>query len=173
MTRNPSKPASKELLQYGSNIVLQECDLTSKSSLETALKGVYGFFAFTNYFAHRIEKVEDIKEEEEGKLLADVAKAVGVKHYVWSTLPEIKEYSGGKYTHVHHFDGKYRIEKYVRSLGFENASYVAPSCYIQNFTGQVTRVVPYPSLLCLMLGFRWNCRLCVAFPESRFDFPNL
>jgi uncharacterized protein YbjT (DUF2867 family) len=141
LTRNPSKPASKELLQYGSNIVLQECDLTSKTSLEAALKGAYGFFAFTNYFAHRIEKVEDIKEVEEGKLLADVAKTSGIKHYVWSTLPEIKEYSGGKYNNVHHFDGKYRIEQHVRSLGFEIASYVAPSCYIQNFTGQVARVV--------------------------------
>lgn len=144
MTRNPGKPASKELLQYGNNITLTECDLTSKSSLATALKGAYGFFAFTNYFAHKIEKVEDIKEEEEGRFLADVAKEVGITHYIWSTLPEVKERSGGKYANVHHFDGKYRIEQYVRSLGFEISSHVAPSCYLQNLTGPVARVVPPP-----------------------------
>lgn len=73
--------------------------------------------------------------------MADVAKEAGITHFVWSTLPEVKERSGGKYVNVHHFDGKYRIEQYVRSLGFEISSYVAPSCYLQNFSGGVARVV--------------------------------
>ena len=73
--------------------------------------------------------------------MADVAKAVGIKHYVWSTLPEVKERSGGKYQHVYHFDYKHRIEQYVRGLGFEITSYVAPSCYTQNFLGQTTSLV--------------------------------
>ena len=75
--------------------------------------------------------------------MADIAKEAGIKHYVWSTLPEIKDRSKGKYINVHHFDGKYRIEEYVRSLGFEISSYVAPSSYLQNFTGQVAHVVRF------------------------------
>lgn len=141
MTRNPNKPAAQNLLNLGSNISLQECDLTNQSSLQNALKGAYGFYAVTDYFSHKITKLEDVTEEAEGKLLADVAKEVGIKHYVWSTLPEVKERSGGKFAHVHHFDGKHRIEQYVRSLGFEIASYVAPSAYFQNFMGSQTRKV--------------------------------
>jgi len=155
LTRNVNKPASKALLEHGNNIVLQTCDITSKSSLETALKGAYGFFAVTDYFAHKIVTKEDIKEEEEGKLMADVAKAVGVKHIVFSTLNEVKERSKGKWTNVHHFDGKHRIEQYIRSLGFETASFVAASCYVQNFLGGSTHkeedgtvvfVLTFPSL---------------------------
>lgn len=141
MTRNPDKPSAKALLQHGSNIVLQKCDLNSQSSLKTALTGAYGFYCLTDYFAHKIEKVEDITEEKEGRQMVEVAKSAGVKHLIWSTLPEVKERSGGKYKHVYHFDGKHRVELYARTLGFEIASYVAPSCYMQNFTGGGTRVV--------------------------------
>jgi len=135
LTRNVEKPASKALLEHGDNIVLQKCDITSKSSLETALKGAYGFYVVTDYFAHQMSSAEDIKEEEEGKLMADVAIAVGVKHIIFSTLNEVNERSGGKWQHVYHFDGKHRIEQYIRGLGFEIASFVAPSCYLQNFMG--------------------------------------
>jgi len=105
------------------------------------LTGAYGFYCLTDYFAHKIEKVEDITEEKEGRQMLEVARSVGIKHLIWSTLPEVKERSGGKYKHVYHFDGKHRVEQYARKLGFEIASYVAPSCYMQNFTGGATRVV--------------------------------
>jgi uncharacterized protein YbjT (DUF2867 family) len=141
LTRNTSKPAAKELLQYGSNITLQECDLNDAGSLSSALKGAYGFFSVTNYFAHKMNSVADVKEEEEGKLMAKTAKEAGIKHFIFSTLPETKERSGGKYQNVYHFDGKWRIEQYARTLGFEIESYVAPSCYLQNFAGGVSRLV--------------------------------
>lgn len=73
--------------------------------------------------------------------MAKTAKETGIKHFIWSTLPEVKERSGGKYTNVHHFDGKWRVEQYAKTLGFEIESYVAPSCYMQNFTGGSTRLV--------------------------------
>jgi uncharacterized protein YbjT (DUF2867 family) len=151
LTRNVNKPASQALLKHGNNIVLRTCDITSKSSLETALKGVYGFFAVTDFFAHKIVTEADIKEEEEGKLMADVAKEVGVKHIVFSTLPEVKERSGGKWSKVYHFDGKHRIAQYIKTLGFETASCVAPSCYLQNLMGsniaRKVRLISYNILL--------------------------
>jgi hypothetical protein len=150
LTRNPSKPSAKALLEYGPNIVLQQCDLNSKSSLNEALKGVYGFYCLTDYFAHKIEKPEDVTEEAEGKSMAETAKSAGVTHFIYSTLPEVKERSGGKYKNVHHFDGKHRVEQYARTLGFEIDSYVAPSCYMQNFTGPVSRVVCSHSLMGLI-----------------------
>jgi len=109
----------------------------------------------TDYFAHKIEKLEDVTEEKEGRLMVEVAKSVGIKHLIFSTLPEVKERSGGKYKNVYHFDGKYRIEQYARTLGFEIASFVAPSCYLQNFLGPsayadndgtVVFAMPFPSL---------------------------
>lgn len=98
--------------------------------------------------------------------MAEVAKASGIKHFIFSTLPETKESSGGKYTRVYHFDGKDRVAQYVRGLGFETVSLVAPCCYMQNFyrstyvvrcqihqrlslkdqSGTVTFSLPFPSL---------------------------
>jgi hypothetical protein len=154
LTRDPDKPSAKALLQYGSNIVLQKCDLNSQSSLTTALTGAYGFYCLTDYFSHRIEKVEDVTEEKEGRAMVEVAKLVGIKHLIWSTLPEIKESSGGTYQHVYHFDEKYRVEQYARTLGFEIASYVAPSCYMKNFTDQVSYVVCVPFCFLLIIHNR-------------------
>jgi len=141
LTRNTSKPAATALLKLGSNIKLQQCDLNSESSLKEALTGAYGFYSVTDYFAHQMQSAADVKEEAEGKAIAKCAKEAGIHHFIYSTLPEVKERSGGKYQNVYHFDGKYRIEQYARSLGFEIVSFVAPSCYMQNFTGASTRVV--------------------------------
>ena len=88
-----------------------------------------------------MNSVADVKEEEEGKLMAKTAKEAGIKHFIFSTLPETKERSRGKYQNVYHFDGKWRIEQYARTLGFEIESYVSPSCYLQNFAGPVAHLV--------------------------------
>lgn len=144
MTRNVNKASSKDLLKYGSNIHLHECDLTNEASLTDAFKDAYGVFAFTNYFSHPIHKVEDITEEAEGRLLARVAKACGVTHYIWSTLPEIKERSGGKWPKVYHFDYKHAVDNYVKELEFNIASYVLPSCFLQGFMGESTYKVYNP-----------------------------
>jgi hypothetical protein len=145
LTRNTSKPAAQNLLKLGANISLQQCDVTNESALKEALNGAYGFFSVTDYFAHKLTKLEDVKEEEEGKLMADVAKSAGVEHYIYSALPETKEYSKGEYQHIYHFDGKHRVELYARKLGFPIVSFVAPSCYAENFTGQSTRAVRLPN----------------------------
>ena len=108
----------------------------------------------TDYFAHKIEKLDDITEEAEGKSMAETAKSAGVTHFIYSTLPEVKERSGRKYENVYHFDGKHRVEQYARTLGFEIESYVAPSCYMQNFTGAVSRVVSFIPLNGLMIRMK-------------------
>lgn len=37
-----------------------------------------------------------------------------LEHYIWSTLPNSKKLSNGKYV-VPHFEGKNRIDDYIRS----------------------------------------------------------
>jgi uncharacterized protein YbjT (DUF2867 family) len=166
LTRNTSKPAAQNLLKLGSNISLQQCDITDESALKEALKGAYGFFSVTDYFAHKLTKLEDVKEEQEGKLMADVAKTAGVEHYVYSTLPETKEYSKGEYEHIYHFDGKHRVELYARKSGLPIASFVAPSCYAGNFTGQSTRAVGLPihRIEAHWVGIRWDRHIQFPFP---------
>ena len=55
--------------------------------------------------------------------MAKAAKEVNVKHFVWSTLPNCKEESGGKYV-VPHFDGKAAVNERVTEQGFQYHTFV-------------------------------------------------
>ena len=55
-------------------------------------------------------------EIQQGKNLAKAAaKTASLKHYIWSTLPNGHKISNGKFL-VPHFDGKNKIDDYIRSL---------------------------------------------------------
>lgn len=51
-------------------------------------------FAVTNYW----EKADAELEIQQGKNLADAAKEAGIRHYIWSTLHNVKE---RKYPSLH------------------------------------------------------------------------
>lgn len=127
LTRDPTKDAAKKLAEQGVEVI--KGDITSSSDLEAAFKGSDAVFAVTNFWAHGSGN----QELEDGKRMADAAKAVGVKHFVYSSLVSSTKASKGKYTHVEHFDAKASVEDYVRSLGIP-ASFVMPAGYFENFT---------------------------------------
>ncbi|KAJ7270285.1 hypothetical protein C8J57DRAFT_1605179, partial [Mycena rebaudengoi] len=56
-------------------------------------------------------------EVAQGKNLVDAAKEVGIKFFVWSTLPNATKVSGGKYAKVYHYDNKAIIEEYLKASG--------------------------------------------------------
>jgi len=62
------------------------------------------------------------------------AKDAGVKHFVWSTLPNVEAISGGKFD-VPHFTGKARIDRIVKEAGFPHHTFVIAPGYYQNFVG--------------------------------------
>lgn len=64
-------------------------------------------------------------------MLADAAKKAGVQHYVWSTLPNVKEQSKGKYN-VPHFTDKALVDDYIKKIELPH-TFVVPACYFQNF----------------------------------------
>lgn len=54
-------------------------------------------------------------EEAQGINMAKAAAATHtLKHYIWSTLPNSKKVSGGKYI-VPHFEAKNQIDAYIKS----------------------------------------------------------
>lgn len=63
---------------------------------------------------------------------ADVAAENVVGYVICSTLPDIKEMSGGKYTKAIHFDAMANAAKYVRGLRIKSASY-PPGNFMKNF----------------------------------------
>jgi hypothetical protein len=64
------------------------------------------------------------------------AKDAGVKHFIWSTLPNVEAISGGKFD-VPHFTGKAKIDLIVKEAGFPYHTFVIAPGYYQNFVGSL------------------------------------
>jgi len=102
--------------------------MNSKESITSAIKGSHTVFLVTNYWESADPKVE----KTQGKNVADVAKEVGVKHIIFSSLLNVMEISNGRLPHVLHFDGKAEIEQHIRSTEIP-ATFVLPGYYMSNY----------------------------------------
>jgi len=89
ITRDPSKPNAQALAERGVEPV--KADMENADSVRAALAGSDAVFAVTNYW----EKQSKEGEVQQGKTIADAAKAVGVKHLVWSALPHVTKMTNG------------------------------------------------------------------------------
>ena len=105
LSRNTKSYAARELARQGVELV--QGDLDDPASLERAARGVYGIYSVQDFFA-----AGALREVRQGKNLADVAKKVGVEHFVFSSVGGAERNSG-----ITHFETKGEIEKYIRSLG--------------------------------------------------------
>src|SRR5581483_3538897 len=90
--------------------------------------GAHGVFLVTNFW----EQDRKSDELEQATAAIHAAKDAGVKHLIWSTLPNVEAISGGKFR-VPHFTGKAKVDKIVREAGFENHTFVIAPGYYQNF----------------------------------------
>jgi len=121
LTRNPDK--HREL---GDEVV--QADLNRPESLRAAFEGAHGVFLVTNPWG------EGSDEVEQATAAIRAAKDAGVKHFVWSTLPDVEAISGGK-LHVPHFTHKAKVDRTVKEAGFANHTFVIAPFYYQNLIG--------------------------------------
>jgi len=121
LTRTPAK--HRELADE----VIQ-ADLNRPETLAAAFAGAHGVFLVTNF------REEGTDEVEQATAAIRAAKDAGVKHLVWSTLPDVEAISGGKF-HVPHFTGKAKVDRIVKEAGFPNHTFVIAPFYYQNLIG--------------------------------------
>ncbi len=121
LTRNPDK--HREL---GDEVV--EADLNRPETLKAAFEEAHGVFLVTNF---REKGTDELKQ---ATAAVRAAKDAGVKHFVWSTLPNVEAISGGKFD-VPHFTGKAKIDRIVKEAGFPHHTFVIAPGYYQNFVG--------------------------------------
>ncbi|XP_069838297.1 nmrA-like family domain-containing protein 1 [Dendropsophus ebraccatus] len=125
VTRDTSKPAALKLKEAGAEVV--SADLDNEKSLESALSGVYGAFVVTNFWDHFSKE----KEVQQGKVIVDLCKRLGLQHVVYSGLENVNKLSGGKLD-VLHFDGKGKVEEYFQEKSCPMTS-VRLAFYFENF----------------------------------------
>ena len=105
-----------------------EADLDRPETLKAAFEGAYGVFLVTNFWE------EGTDELKQATAAVRAAKGAGVKHLVWSTLPNVEAISGGKFN-VPHFTGKAKADRIVQEAGFANHTFVIAPFFYQNLVG--------------------------------------
>jgi len=109
-------------------------DTSDVDSLRAAFEGVHGVFAVSNFTDTGTDEVT------QGSNAVAAAASAGVSHFIWSTLPNVEELSGGKFD-VPHFTNKAKVDELVRSAGFEAYTFVEAPFYFENF---LTVLAPQP-----------------------------
>jgi uncharacterized protein YbjT (DUF2867 family) len=123
LTRNPDKHG-----ELAEEVV--EADLDRPETLKAAFEGAHGVFLVTT------SSLEGTDERTQGTAAVQAARDAGVKHFIWSTLPDVEAISGGRF-HVPHFTNKAKVDRMVKDAGFANHTFVVAPFFYQNLVGSM------------------------------------
>src|ERR1700754_982785 len=121
LTRHPDKHPA-----LGDEVVL--ADFNRPETLKSAFAGAHGVFLVTNAWEAGANELKQAIDA------VDAAKEAGVKHVIWSTLPDVQSISHGQF-HVPHFTDKAKVERLVGDAGFAYHTFVIAPFYYQNLLG--------------------------------------
>jgi uncharacterized protein YbjT (DUF2867 family) len=122
LTRNPQKPEAQAVADQGAEVV--QGDMEDRSAMDRVLEGVYGVFSVQNFWEAGYDR-----EVQQGKTVADAAKAAGVEHFVYSSVG-----SAHRQTGIPHFESKWEVEEHVREIGLPY-TVLRPVFFMQNWEG--------------------------------------
>jgi uncharacterized protein YbjT (DUF2867 family) len=108
--------------------------MSTTEQVAPAVAGAHTVFLVTNYW----ENASGDSEINQGKAVTDACKAAGVKHLIFSSLLNVTDASKGRLSHIHHFDGKAKIEEYIRNSGVP-ATFVLPGLFMSNMFGMIQK----------------------------------
>jgi len=136
LTRDVNSEKARALANMGAEVMT--VDIDSEESLNKAFKGAYGVYAVTFFWEHFSPE----KETAQAKSIANAAKNSSVKHIIWSTLEDSRNWiplsdnrmptlGDGKYK-VPHFDAKGESDKYFTEQKLP-VTFLLTSFYWENF----------------------------------------
>ncbi len=120
VTRDTKSDAARALAAAGAEVVA--ADLDDAAAVARALDGAYGAYFVTFFWAHFSPE----RELAEARIMAEAARAAGLRHAVWSTLEDTRRWMKlddprmptlmGRYK-VPHFDAKGEADQFFREAG--------------------------------------------------------
>lgn len=150
ITRNTSSEKAKALAKRGAEVV--QANLDDTLTLLKAFDGAQVVFAVSDFWGIYADPTYRSKAKA-GQLFSEwsgqhelqqlknsvdaAAKTSSLEHFIISSLPDATRESGGKYTHIYHFDSKADAEKYGKDeypdLWAKTSVYI-PAFFLTNFT---------------------------------------
>lgn len=134
IARDASSPAARALAEAGATVVT--ADIDDQASLADALRGAYGAFFVTFYWAHG----SAARETQNARNMASAARTADIRHAIWSTLEDTRRLVrqgqagmpvlGGEYN-VPHMDAKGVADRHFAEFGVPT-TYLLTSFYWEN-----------------------------------------
>jgi len=104
-------------------------DLNRPETLEAAFKAAHGVFLVTNFW-------ETARNElKQATAAVRAAKEADVKHFIWSTLPNVEKRSAAASSTFPTLPARPRLIRSSREAGFTNHTFVIAPFYYQNLVG--------------------------------------
>ena len=121
LTRDPNSTKAQKFLAdhqtIDNRLSLVAADVYDRSSLQDAFAGAHGVFAVTSetQTGRILENEEEMKHEiDAGRNMVLAAEACRVRHFIFSSLPDMVEATGGRYPNIYHMNNKHEVEKIAR-----------------------------------------------------------
>lgn len=135
LTRKVASERAEALSRQGAEIVFADAD--REATLERAFAGAFGVFCLTNFWEHFSPE----REACQARAMARAARTAGVRHAIWSTLEDTRQYVPlddermptlmGRYK-VPHFDAKGEANQAFVDAGVPT-TFLLTSFYWDNF----------------------------------------
>lgn len=120
LARDANSDKAKKLAARGAEVV--EADVADLENLKNAFQGAYGAYCVTFFWEHFSPE----KEQTHARNIAEAAQQADLKHVIWSTLEDTRNWVPlsddrmptlmGKYK-VPHFDAKGEANRFFTELG--------------------------------------------------------
>jgi uncharacterized protein YbjT (DUF2867 family) len=121
LTRNVKSPKARQLATDGAEVV--HGDMADRAALEAAFQSAYGVYSVQNPMISGREG-----EVRQGKLVADVARDLGVRHIVYGSAG-----TGEAGTGIGSWESKLEIENHMRAIGLP-ATILRPMAFMELMT---------------------------------------
>lgn len=135
LTRDPSSAKARALAEAGAEVV--NADVNDEASLARAFDGAYGAFCVTFFWQHMSAE----RELAEAANMARAARTAGIRHAIWSTLDDSRQFIPladtrmptlqGKYK-IPHFDAKAEADRFFSDNGVPT-TFLLTTFYWDNF----------------------------------------
>ena len=106
LVRDPSSEKARALAHAGADVV--QADIDDEASLVRALRGAYGAFFVTFYWAH----LSPEREKAQAANMARAARAAVLEHVVWSTLEDTRQFMAPDDARMPVLRDRYRVPHY-------------------------------------------------------------
>ena len=118
LTRDLQSNSAKSSLP--SSIEWVEANLDDSNSLLAAFEGAYAVYGMTDGFDDEIADKRE-QETQQGINIAQAAEEAGAQYLVWSSLPDTRNTSHGRFTTLKHTYLKADVTAYIRrQVGVDN-----------------------------------------------------